>query len=212
MSRVRFPLFLASALALTWLPAVAHAQTLGLRGGLGISTSDDSFSGGEPQSLTGFSFGGYATFGSGAVGIQIGATYIQKGAGDAYDNDTLRLALDYVEIPVLLRISLPVPGVGVHFYVGPAAALEVGCLATTSGGGVDCSGNEDAFGVSANTKSIDFALILGAGLDISVAPRTALTIEAFYERGHMNIFDVDSDLAMKNRTVALTAGLAIDLP
>ena len=71
--------------------------------------------------------------------------------------------------------------------------------------GADCS----EVGGSDPVKKTDFGAMVGAGLDFSMAPKTSLVVELFYDLGLATIDDTGDDL--KNRAFSILAGLSFKL-
>ena len=60
--------------------------------------------------------------------MDIGATYTQKGVSAVDGGTELKIDLDYVEFPLLARVSFPtIRGVSPRVSLGPVLAFEVGC-------------------------------------------------------------------------------------
>lgn len=101
-----------------------------------------------------------------AVGLQAEALYAQKGTRIAFRGDgesgEIRLELDYVEIPVLLRVSPDAgSGLGLGLYGGGAYAVKVReALTVVSGGESQTTTGSDSYAPS------DAGVV--AGLDVSV--------------------------------------------
>jgi hypothetical protein len=158
VSRVRLALLLGGLLAT--VPSAAHAQAeIGLLGGATFST----LRGVDVDSRTGTLVGAYLLLPlAGPLQWQIegiassrGATAANGGAGDA-------LQLRYVEVPVLLRLSLARGSrLNPHVYAGPYAGLRINC--TVEGTTGDC---DDLPGIS--TNSVDVGGIAGGGVRVDL--------------------------------------------
>lgn len=138
MKRLRLLAALLAAAALAEAPGVHAGVALGVRGGLSVSgiSGDDPPA---PRSKLGIGVGSFLTIGlSDRFTLQPEVLFVSKGASwgesEATDangsiigtTETLTV-LDYIEIPVLLRWSLPVGGaLRPVLFAGPAAAFEVG--------------------------------------------------------------------------------------
>jgi len=199
--------FLAATLASPGL-----AQNLGAGVKAGISLAD---LGGDFEDIietstdlrTGFSVGAFL----GAdlhrlFRLQGELQYVQKGAEAEVDGVSGKFELAYIELLVPATLLIPVEGASVvpRVYAGPAIAFELDCKVTAEEGGisldVDC---EDA---DAPTKSVDFGIFAGAGLDIMVGPGM-ITLDVLYNLGITDINDFPDDpLSVKNRTIQILAG------
>jgi hypothetical protein len=203
--RFGFALFIGSVLL---LPVQAEAQTvIGVKGGIGISDlsveGDDSFS-----SRTAFVGGGFATIGLGETFfVQPEVLYALKGAKSDIDGVDATIALDYIEIPLLVgaQFGLGSSSVVPRVFAGPSVAFETGCKLSGTESGVsvelDCSDFELL------TNSVDFGLVFGAGLGIPLGS-VELVIDGRYDLGLTNINDSEfDDESVKNRAWQFMAGV-----
>lgn len=206
---------------LATLPGTISAQTeIGFRGGLNFATfAGTVISGGDivvtPESRTGLSLGGFLTLPVFSdFGIQIGAGFTSKGA--KVNNTTVRF--DYIEIPVLAKISLSreASNLALHFLGGPAISFRIDCSTRTESfldGSTADSDCDDPLVSGTTLKSnekTDFGVIIGAGLDVSLAPSTSLLIELMYDIG---LPELDRDFAnsAKNLVFSILVGMSFKL-
>lgn len=196
---------------------VSSQVTLGVRAGASLSDLSVDTEGVAPDldSRTGFVFGGFADVPlTPSLSFQPGLQYAQKGAEVSGEEEgeevTVGIHLDYVEIPLLLKYTLPTTGsLGFNLYGGPALALEVGCeLAFQSAGfgaDVDCDqGAEADFEIE--TTSFDVGALFGGGIAAPLGPGSLL-VEVFYNVGLANVFESAGDDTIKNRAFYVTAGV-----
>jgi Outer membrane protein beta-barrel domain len=170
-------------------PVPATAQ-LGLKAGLSFATLSNAHP--DWKTRTGFAAGIALPFGSGPVTLQPEALYVQKGvaANGAPANTVPKLA--YLDVPVLLKLSLPTTLVTPMVYAGPEVSFRLSCTA----GDVDCS----------NTfKSTDWGVTLGGGVRLGAL--TGLTVEGRYSWGLNDIHDVSAGVAARTRTFMLLVGI-----
>lgn len=202
-SAVRLFVAVLALTALSTAPAAAQGWALGFEGGLNVSDlSIDPDA--ETDSELGLRAGGvirYHFAPEGVFSVQTGATYSRKGAADQ-DADS---NLDYLEVPLLLVVTIPTDGATVHprLYGGGSFNFELSCdLSPADGDGesVDC-GDGDVFG----RESFDFGVRVGGGLDIDVAANAAVTIDAGYDLGLTDIATAE-DTEIKNRNLFVTGG------
>jgi opacity protein-like surface antigen len=137
----------------------------------------------------------------------VGGIYSQKGAEASEGGVTAAIELGYFEIPVLLRYAFPSGGAAsFHLLGGPSVRFEVGCSISGSDGStsasVDCSDAE------LDTKSFDFGLTGGLGLDFQASESLIITVDGLYNLGLSNIAE-DGDA--KNRVFMLQAGVGFPL-
>ena len=202
--------FLAVALLLA-VAAPAFAQpVLTLKGGVNIATlSGDDVE--DLESRTGLNVGASLLLPfTDVVGLEIGAAYSQKGAEEEELGVTGSFEFDYLEFPVLLRFGIPTESaLSAHFLVGGALAFETGCQVSLTEGGASFSG--DCEEADIETKSMDFGLVGGAGLDIELTESITLVLDALYNLGLTNLDDSADPDDVKSRAFTLQAGLGFPL-
>ena len=190
--------------------------TIGLRAG--VNFADVSVSGLEPgvslstSTRTGLIVGGTVELGlSGPFFVEGGIVYAQKGA--EFDlsqfgvSGTGKLKGDYLEIPVTLKAKFGVADVKPYVYAGPNIGFNLSAESEITVGGVTVT--ED---IKDNTKSIDFALDIGGGLEFKVAPRTSLFGDVRYSLGLTNNNDDPNDpTEIKTRDIKVGLGVSFHL-
>lgn len=183
LRRVLATAALAAAVA---TPAAAQAG-LALTGGVSMTSLDgDIF--GSSESRTGWLAGVTLDLGV----IQPSILYNSKGAKlvDAGFLDA-SLALDYVQVPVLVSYGVPVTeGVRLVLGVGPAVGVRVRCAIGASfsgfGGSTSCDGLEDdETGDGISPKRLDVSGIGQVGLEFR-----NITVLLRGDLGFTNAFDV----------------------
>ncbi len=186
-----------AALALTaLLPAAAAAQTypvtFGVLGGATfskISTKDDV----DLKNVWGAQAGVFADKGfTPSLGGRIEVLVSQRGAKNSFTRNTMRLA--YLDVPVMVRIG-STSGNSMHFHaftgLTPSFLLKTD---TTTGGPLSSDIGLDA-------KSFDLGWVFGAGVE-----QNALTFDARYTFGLMNVNNVPTGAEFKNRSLSLNIG------
>jgi len=180
--------------------AAAQQNMVGLKGGFVAAelTGDleDDFS-----SRTGFGFGAFLQVMVGPNwSIQPEALYLAKGASE--DGGDGELKVNYLQIPMLVQYHLPTPGISPRLFAGPSIAFEIGCDVEDGGVSADCDE------LDLNTKSADFGLVFGAGVDIP-AGGVVVTLDGRYDMGVTNVSDEaeEVDVEIKNRAWELFAGV-----
>lgn len=132
-----------------------------------------------------------------------------------FDNITLKLA--YIQLPVLLKFYIPMPGpVKINLFAGPQVSYNVidkweyewdyGLGEDTDDGDID----EDYTwsGESIETKKLDYGVVFGAGSDF-IVKSIQITVEARYTLGFAQIFETTSgeEIDIKNGTFSIMAGV-----
>ena len=184
---------MVAALALVCAPAV-YAQGgggIGIKGGLAYS--DVSHSGilpGDLHSRTGFAIG-LGIQSSAPVGLGLEALYAQRGVSGGALGESRDL--DYVDVPLYLRIAAPTPGISPFAYAGPQASFEIKCRA---GGGV-CPNTD--------RPKTTYAGVIGAGVRLT----GGLTLEGRYVYGltDLKLSTVSTTKSYKNRSFMVLLGL-----
>jgi hypothetical protein len=143
--------------------------------------------------------------------LQTELLYVMKGAttkievtdqsGTSLGTGTITYQLDYVEIPVLLRVTLGGAGsVQPSLLLGPSLGVKVRSRLAYDGPGPDMSGNLD------QVEDTDFGLVGGLGLELGHAPARML-LDARYTLGLANVMGPPSLVEARTGTFAITAGL-----
>lgn len=202
-------LVLAVVTALCAAPAAHAGVAFGVKGGVSVSqVQADLF---DTQNRTGFVGGVYAAFDlTPVVGIQPELLLVRKGAelfstdvsfgGIDFGDVGSTLDVDYLEIPVLLRFSLPTPGpLGVRLLAGPVASLKVAEKLSTTGL-IDLSLDTDQI------KTADFGIAAGAAVALR-SGNLRVVGEGRYTLGLTDVSDLPYGGAIKNGSFYAMAGL-----
>jgi len=195
-------------------PYTSFAQgltTIGGKIGLNITTlrTDDIDEDLELKSKSGFAVGGFLTYRINEMfAIQPELIYMQKGVKfeekEENFNVVVKLNLNYIEIPLLAKITIPTTGnLRPNLFLGPALAIKMSSKLKISALGA--SAEEDLPGI----KSTDFGLVFGGGVDFDLGEGT-LIFDARYTLGLSNIDDTDTDESTKNGVFSLMAGYSLN--
>ena len=143
-----------------------------------------------------------------SLGLQLGAAYAEKGATEQEDGVDLAFDFDYLEIPLLLRLSPAVAGtLSPHFTIGPTLSFRVACNASGKVEGIEISVDcDDA--EFADLKTIDFGAVAGAGLDIATPGSLSVSLDVLYNFGLTSISESDD---VKNRAFSILAGITFPI-
>ncbi|HEY3935342.1 MAG TPA: porin family protein [Gemmatimonadales bacterium] len=180
--------------------AEAQSISFGVMAGASLSTfTGDAFS--DVKNYAGFIAGGFVRVGALGFALQPGVYYTTKGVKSSDFSETTgeKTALDYVQIPIVLRLKLPM-----HLYVGagPAIGFKLGCKVTDQASATqaaeDCKDIVDA----PSAKSTEISGIVEAGFDFG-----KLSLGARADLGISNAFDAinagDANAAdVKTRTIS----------
>lgn len=202
-SRLLPALLLGSVLALA--PTAARAQgEIGVVGGATFTT----LRGLDVDDRTGNLYGAYLVLPiAGPLQWQFEAIASSRGATPRGAGFGSELRLRYLEVPVLLRLSLAKGSrLNPHLYAGPYAGLRIDC--TVEGTSGDC---DDVPGIS--TKTVDVGGIAGGGVSVDLGG-LMLTGGVRYNFGVSTIAEFERDNvreAAKHGGYAIYAGLGVRL-
>ena len=131
------------------------------------------------DSRTGFSGGAFLTYNlNRQLAVQPEVLYVSKGAEKDLFIITPAWAMDYLEIPVLLKFAFtPDAKVRPNLFAGPAFALLLSS---------EVSASDYSFDVADGMKSMDVGFVLGGGLDFK-----RFTFDIRYTLGLVNVIDAD---------------------
>lgn len=205
MSRASLLLVAVLLTALVRTPdVVAQPSALGVKAGLVSATVDSSGVGVRTTAAIGL----FVRFRiSERLSIQPEALYLRKGYDDMVDGSGHVFEVDYLQLPVLLQVDVPLkPRLAARVFGGPALGLETNC-AFEGTPAMACNEFID-FGEMVVTRSADFGLVLGAGVDVATA-RVVLTLDGRYDFGLTDIVDGPGEL--RNRSWGLLAGAGVRL-
>jgi Outer membrane protein beta-barrel domain len=129
----------------------------GLKGGVSFGNiSNKGVLPGNLDTRTGFAAGLFLGYRVGFLGVGIEGLYAQRGAKSDQSLATSQTRLDYIDVPVYVKASLPTPLVQPFVYAGPQVSFEVRCH---TAGDTDCP---DA--ATSGRKKTDYAAVFGAGV------------------------------------------------
>ena len=174
--------------------ATEPSYAFGVRAGIALAHLSGADISDDFSSKMGFTVGGlvYRPFNR-RFGLQIEANYIMKGAKKKTNGTESIIKLDYIDVPVLLRITL-MPGSKSSPYLamGPVLSFNTQAVADRDGTVQEIT----------DVKKMDFGLAIGGGLRTG-----SLVIDARYGLGLNQIHDESSDqLDLKNQCITLALG------
>jgi hypothetical protein len=205
-------------------PASAQLMGIGVKGGVNFSNisgsffvEDEDIEIGDLKYKTGLILGAsYNIPLLPTVSFQPEILYASKGGkfeeSISFEGESLNfegsIDLTYIEVPLLVKLHLPTPGMIPNFYLGPAIGFRSAAKAKFEYSGsfmgipFSESFEED---IKEEVKSTDFGLVLGAGIEF---PLTAfnLTADLRYTMGLSSIAE-DEDLDLKNKAITFMIGV-----
>ena len=189
--------------------ALAQERQIGLKAGVNVASV--VFDGNEVDTYNerriGFVAGGFGVWPlSGPTAIQVEALFSQKGAKVADDSEDVAatLELDYLDIPVLLRVQGPPLGANLlHFFAGPSVSFRTGARSKLTYEGFNFDeGSID--NIENEIERFDFGIVAGAGMDIG----RRIVIDARYSWGLSTINkDPSEGIELKNRVFSIMGGV-----
>jgi len=188
--------------------ASAQGIKLGVKGGVNIGDiggSDvdllETDLGASKKTKVGLVAGAFAEFMIGDMfGIQPEVLYSQKGAKFEDAGLEGKLKLDYIEVPVLFKVNVPIEGSNVHpsFFVGPAVAFKASCKLEDPAAGT----TEDCEAGGALVKSTDFGVAFGGGISFDVGG-AEVGVDVRYTLGLTKIDDDPDPYDIKNKAISI---------
>ena len=213
---------IGSALVLSILPLVqGGAQTegrsprFGLTGGMNIAKLSGDNIGTGAKNHTGLMLGGLVLIPvAHNLAFQPEVLFVTKGADFAEGTVSGGMKLQYVEVPVVLRLDIPASGgVKPFAYVGPAFSVRTSCAFEGRVQGASASINcDDVFGQVGEPGALTFRTtdvggLVGGGFAFDVGGRV-VTIGARYELGFINVMAAgtatpSTNIDSKNRVLSI---------
>jgi len=183
-------------------PAIAHAQDyqqdasrwrFGVKGGLSYGdVSNRGVLPGDLDGRSGFALG--MSFASPApVGVGVEALYAQRGIGNSSNTDSRKL--DYIDVPVYLRVISRTEGVAPFAFVGPQVSFEVRCQAGTSA----CP--------SSSRPTATYSGVIGAGFRFRGHAAPMIEARYLYGLSDLKLSTVATANSYKTRSFLILAGL-----
>ena len=207
---------------------------VGVKGGVNLSKFVGSDSGPAEDKL-GLNVGAtFRLFGIGPVSINPEIYYSEKGTrfsdqvgmfmgGDPEqfdfngnpDDFDLEFNLAYIEVPIMLKISLPFLGGDVvqpFITGGPVFAWRVDCsfsLETAEDISVQQCANQNFPDLETTFKNADQGYALGSGLDFKIPVLGTLILEGRYVRGLSRLREDGENNDIQNQSFSLMAGFTL---
>ena len=180
-----------AVLALVGAPAARAQGGIGIKGGLAYSdVSNSGVLPGDLHSRTGFAVG-LGVESNAPVGFGLEALYAQRGVSGGALGESREL--NYVDVPLYLRVGMPTPGISPFAYAGPQVSFEIQCRA----GGGDCP--------DTGRPKTTYAGVIGAGVRLA----GGLSVEGRYVYGltALKLRTVSTSESYKNRSFMVLLGL-----
>jgi hypothetical protein len=187
--------------------AVLLPQTLsagfGIKGGYSLSKFTTAPVGGIFSNIPSSVGGIFFSLGLGPLAIQPEVLYVRMGGKIEILEDSLEERLDYIQVPVLLKLNvIPVGPIRPFIYAGGYGAYLLKANEVTLMDGVT-----DESVVTEDYQKYDYGVVGGAGLTFKL-PGISISIEGRYNYGLKNILaDPSAGEAVKNRSLMALVGI-----
>ena len=190
--------WIAGAVVLVGMQGTVLAQgEFGVKAGASFGNiSNKGLLPGNLKTRTGYAAGLYLGSG-GMLGIGAEGLYAQRGVESGTGSSESQL--DFVDLPVYLKVRIPTPGIRPFIYAGPQGSYEVRCR-TADGG--DCAPYS-----SSDRKRLTWAAVIGAGVRIGGSLGVGIEGRYLYGLTDLRISTVTSSSSYKDRSFLLLASI-----
>jgi hypothetical protein len=113
------------------------------------------------------------------------------------------IELAYLELPLLLRASIPTGAVRPVLFAGPSVAIQIGCDFTSTSPSDSTRRATCGQDSLTNVREWDFGLVGGGGVEMRLR-RATVALEARYTVGTRSVLE---GIALKNRSFGLVLAL-----
>ncbi len=187
------------AIVLFWAsPLWAENMMFGVKGGLGLAnlSGGDVYNNSIKYGGTGGVFMRYTL--SDILAVQPEALFAMKGAKYEAEGLKSQEKVNYIEVPVLVRATMPNESkVKPSVFLGPAIGILLSNKIT----------NGEEIDIKDDTKSIDIGVVAGAGVEY-VLENGCVLLDARYEMGLSSIMKKvgDEQREVKNSVISIMVG------
>ena len=180
------------------------AAGVGIKGGLSLSKFHMEPADTFPfplENLTAPVGGIYFNLGLGPLSFQPEILYARMGMKGTFEGATIEYRLDYIQVPVLLKIRvIPVGPVRPIVYAGGYGSYLLNAKGVMTSGGVSDSADLDEM-----FQKYDYGIVGGAGVEFKL-PGVMLSVEGRYNFGLANIATGEGAEG-KNRSMMALVGI-----
>lgn len=177
--------------------ALAAQAEFGIKGGASFgSISNKGLLPGNLKDRTGFAAGVSVGVRARVIGLGAEALFAQRGVtSDVALGDERKL--NYLDVPVYVKLAIPSPAISPFVYVGPQVSFELNCRDEAT----DCP--------SLDRPKTDYAGVIGAGVKLGNEKKFGITGEARYIYGLRDLkpSTVTSDESFKTRSFLILLGI-----
>ncbi len=201
--------FLAVITLVVLLAGASQAQVgFGITGGVNFATAGGSDVPSSVKSYTGYAAGVYADISIPLLfTIEPQVLYTRKGFSDQELFDfgsgpvtvNATFHYDYIEVPVLIKYTLPVPVVNPALFAGPSVGFLMSAKLNVDASGVGSAESD----MKSLTPSTDFGLVFGASANILI-----VNVSARYTMG-LTSLDKETSSKVYNRVWSIMVGIPL---
>ena len=208
MKKVLLPIVLFLFIGSTLVSAQSNIK-VGPTVGLNFSTIGGKDAQGNLSSKTGLLIGGFMDYQfSDMFALSPAIVYSMKGATEADQGVNYTFTLNYIEVPVFLKLYIPLAGnstVKPELFAGPSFGFNVASSVEATAGGQSQSAD-----LSNSTKGFDMGLAFGGGVAFP-AGTGSLDISIRYSLGLTSWDNSGNNLTLTNNVIQLVAGYGFSL-
>ena len=177
----------------------AEAQGLTAKGvklGLNIATMAGDDVPSDAKSKVGVALGGFATYSiNDMFAVQPELLYTMKGYAQTYGTEDYTMSYNYLELPILGKLNVPVQGdIKPNVFLGPAFALKLAS-----------SYSDGHSGDIEDVNSLDVGLVIGVGADMP-AGTGRIGADIRYNMGLTNVDGSDAKAKASNSVISIMVG------
>jgi hypothetical protein len=146
--------------------------------------------------------GVYFSMGFGLFSIQPEFLYVRQGTRMEALPDWMEDRVDYIQVPVLLKVHV-IPGpISPMVYAGPYGAYMLTAKGVSFVGGVT-----ESVDIKDQIKSTDYGVVFGGGIDFRL-PVLKLSAEVRYNLGLANVAkNADPGMSVKTKSLMVLVGI-----
>jgi Outer membrane protein beta-barrel domain len=198
-------------LSTSFIVKAQHELRFGPTVGLNFATFNgkDANQLGNLGSKTGVAIGGFMNFQFAELfALQPELNFTMKGASGSSDGINLTYTANYIELPILLKVYVPLAGnspVRLNAYAGPSFGINLASSVEAQANGQ--TENQDE---KNNTKSVDIGLVFGGGVVFNIG-RGIMDLSLRYSLGLTTIDNSGSNLSVTNGIFSIVAQYGFDI-
>ncbi|MCG8467541.1 MAG: PorT family protein [Gemmatimonadetes bacterium] len=201
----------SALVAFAFAPPAAAQVAIGIRGGVNFAdVTSEQFEFGRPGGRRAFTGGGFLNIsGTARYSLQLELLYSQKGISILGLGGSAVANVDYIDIPILLRVRLRDDHDRVRPYLfgGGFLSFETSCSAV---GTISTLASDDDCGnLLPGRGETDAGLVVGSGLEYGLANRWFLTLDGRLDVGVLNLNWADEDDSVRSRVWAISGGIGV---